>query len=161
MPIDRPSTRGYVLLPLAAPHHRRQGLVHERRSTQEGHAKRSPLPAAVDTTTRMTYRQSAAQHRELWRLLSHRYAHPPTPPYRGGQITAPCPGGSRAAPRTRRGSGRGVWICQRGVLPDRDVRDRAIGSHGPGGGSSGWLRLHAHRRLRVSCNGRNPFGLSW
>jgi hypothetical protein len=27
MPIDRPSTPGYVLLPLAAPHHRREGLV--------------------------------------------------------------------------------------------------------------------------------------
>jgi hypothetical protein len=43
MPIDRPSTRGYVLLPLAAPHHRREGLVHERPSTRgAGKAKPSP-----------------------------------------------------------------------------------------------------------------------
>ena len=43
MPIDRPSKWGYVLLPLAAPHHRREGLVHERPSTQgAGNAKPSP-----------------------------------------------------------------------------------------------------------------------
>ena len=56
MPIDRPSTRGYVLLPLAAPHHRREGLVHERPSTRGGQALRSPLPAAVEALTR-TYRR--------------------------------------------------------------------------------------------------------
>ena len=42
MPIDRPSTRGYVLLPLAAPHHRREGLIHARPSTGAGKAKPSP-----------------------------------------------------------------------------------------------------------------------
>ena len=43
MPIDRPSKWGYVLLPLAAPHHRREGLVHERPSTTgAGIAKPSP-----------------------------------------------------------------------------------------------------------------------
>ena len=57
MPIDRPSNRGYVLLPLAAPHHRREGLIHERPSTR-GQAKQSPLPAAVEATTRMTYRHT-------------------------------------------------------------------------------------------------------
>ena len=36
MPIDRPSTRGYVLLPLAAPHHRREGLIHARPSATGG-----------------------------------------------------------------------------------------------------------------------------
>jgi len=41
---------GYVLLPLAAPHYRREGLVHERPSTQ-GQAMQSPLPAAVEATT--------------------------------------------------------------------------------------------------------------
>src|SRR5204863_316046 len=36
MPIDKALTRAYVLLPLAAPHHRREGLVHERPSTPRG-----------------------------------------------------------------------------------------------------------------------------
>ena len=44
------TTRGYVLLPLAAPHHRRDGLVFGRPSTQ-GQASSGPLPAAVEATT--------------------------------------------------------------------------------------------------------------
>jgi len=32
--IDKALTRGYVLSPLAAPHHRRDGLVSSRPSTQ-------------------------------------------------------------------------------------------------------------------------------
>ena len=57
MPIDRPSTRGYVLLPLAAPHHRREGLVFCGPS-DKGKQYTGPPPAAVEATTRMTYEQS-------------------------------------------------------------------------------------------------------
>ena len=41
---------GYVLLPLAAPHHRRDGLVFGRPSTT-GASNSGPLPAAVEATT--------------------------------------------------------------------------------------------------------------
>jgi hypothetical protein len=44
------AVRGYVLLPLAAPHHRRDGLVFGRPSTK-GQAIGGPLPAAVEATT--------------------------------------------------------------------------------------------------------------
>jgi hypothetical protein len=43
------AARGYVLLPLAAPHHRRDGLVFGRPSTK-GQAIAAPLPAAVEAT---------------------------------------------------------------------------------------------------------------
>ena len=43
------ANRGYVLLPLAAPHHRREGLVFGRPST--GQAASGPLPTAVEATT--------------------------------------------------------------------------------------------------------------
>jgi hypothetical protein len=46
------------LLPLAAPHHRREGLIRYRPSTR-GPAKQGPLPAAVEAPPRMTYRQSS------------------------------------------------------------------------------------------------------
>ena len=41
---------GYVLLPLAAPHHRRDGLVFGR-PFHQGASNSGPLPAAVDATT--------------------------------------------------------------------------------------------------------------
>ena len=44
------AVRGYVLLPLAAPHHRRDGLVFGRPSAKRA-SDRGPLPAAVEATT--------------------------------------------------------------------------------------------------------------
>jgi hypothetical protein len=57
MPIDRPSTRGYVLLPLRGTSPPPRGAGPRKVLHNEGRAKRSPLPAAVEATTRMTYRQ--------------------------------------------------------------------------------------------------------
>ena len=58
MPIDRPSTRGYVLLPLVGTSPPPRGAGPRKALHNGGRAKRSPLPAAVEATTRMTYRQS-------------------------------------------------------------------------------------------------------
>ena len=48
MLIDKALNRGYVLLPLAAPHHRREGLVFLWPSDRA--SNRGPLPAAVEAT---------------------------------------------------------------------------------------------------------------
>jgi hypothetical protein len=63
MPIDRPSTRGYVLLPLVGTSPPPRGAGPRKALHNGGRAKRSPLPAAVEATTRMTYRQSASWRR--------------------------------------------------------------------------------------------------
>ena len=40
--IDKALNRGYVLLPLAAPHHRRDGLVYDRPSDKGKESRPSP-----------------------------------------------------------------------------------------------------------------------
>jgi hypothetical protein len=54
--IDKALNRGYVLLPLAAPHHRREGLVFDRPSNR---VKRSrPSPGGGRGADRMSYERS-------------------------------------------------------------------------------------------------------
>jgi hypothetical protein len=53
--IDKALTRGYVLSPLAAPHHRRDGLVF-RWPSDKGTQVR-PSPGGGRGNTRMTYEQ--------------------------------------------------------------------------------------------------------
>jgi hypothetical protein len=57
--IDKALNRGYVLLPLAAPHHRRNGLVCFRPCT--GQVVQALFTAAVEARPRMTY--ETCQHR--------------------------------------------------------------------------------------------------
>jgi hypothetical protein len=65
MLIDKALRWGYVLLPLAAPHHRREGLVF-RWPSDKGKRYVGPLPAAVEATTRMTYELSSEAAAERW-----------------------------------------------------------------------------------------------
>jgi hypothetical protein len=57
MLIDKALNRGYVLSPLAAPHHRQEGLVF-RWPSDKGKQYVGPLLAAVEATPRMTYETS-------------------------------------------------------------------------------------------------------
>ena len=59
--IDKALNRGYVLLPLAAPHHRRDGLVFGGPSTK---GKQSwPSPGGGRGNHSMSYEQSQAEGR--------------------------------------------------------------------------------------------------
>ena len=70
MPIDRPSNRGYVLLPLVGTSPPPTGADPRKALHTGGQAKQSPLPAAVEATTRMTYRPSSSQPQLLGPWLS-------------------------------------------------------------------------------------------
>jgi hypothetical protein len=63
--IDKALYRGYVLSPLAAPHHRREGLVF-RRPSNKGKQSR-PSPGGGRGKRRLPYQQtSAGSTRDAW-----------------------------------------------------------------------------------------------
>jgi hypothetical protein len=66
--VDRPSW-GYVLLPLAAPHHRREGLVYFWPSAGLASKALSRRRSRPTTTTMMTYKRLLTSVRGPWPLL--------------------------------------------------------------------------------------------
>jgi hypothetical protein len=56
--IDKALNRGYVLLPLAAPHHRRDGLVFGKPSDKGKESR--PSPGGGRGLNRMAYEESCA-----------------------------------------------------------------------------------------------------
>jgi len=59
--IDKALNRGYVLLPLAAPHHRRDGLLFGRPSTKGKESR--PSPGGGQGNQRMSYEGSSCRGR--------------------------------------------------------------------------------------------------
>jgi hypothetical protein len=62
--IDKALKRGYVLLPLAAPHHRRDGLVFGRPSDKGKESR--PSPGGGRGNQRMSYEDSSAAPTAVW-----------------------------------------------------------------------------------------------